>query len=109
MPRAARSIVDIRSLDRSHTEMALNVLAGIARSGENEGARVAACNSLLDRGWGKAATTIAGDDGGPVRVLIRHVLQEKAAGALPPTRSTNGTLALPSVLEAAVEPDESEG
>src|SRR5215510_12955771 len=99
MPHAP---TDIRSLARAHTMLALQTLAGIARSGTNESARVSAASALLDRGWGKAQTTIAGDDGGPVRVLIRHVLQEKAAGALPPTRSTNGTLALPSVLEAAV-------
>jgi hypothetical protein len=50
----ARAPTDIRSLARSHTNLAIKVLAGIAKDGTNEGARVAAAVALLDRGWGKA-------------------------------------------------------
>lgn len=62
----------IRSLARSHTETALNVLAGIMNEPEApHAAKVAAANSLLDRGWGKAAQIIAGDeDEGPVKLEI---------------------------------------
>ena len=44
----------LRSLARSHTEMGLRVLAGIAENGTSESARVAVVGLLLDRGWGKA-------------------------------------------------------
>jgi hypothetical protein len=56
-------------LARNHTERALSVLAGIMDEPQSGAtARVAAANSLLDRGWGKAAQVIAGDDeNGPVQ------------------------------------------
>jgi hypothetical protein len=50
----AKAPADIRSLARSYTDLAISTLAGIAQNGEQESARVAAANSLLDRGWGKA-------------------------------------------------------
>ncbi len=54
----AKTPTDIRSLARSHTESAINTLAGIMnKDGAPEAARVAAANSLLDRGWGKAVQT----------------------------------------------------
>lgn len=49
-------LTDIRSLARGHTEGALAILASIMHSPEAPpAARVAAANSLLDRGLGKAA------------------------------------------------------
>jgi len=57
--------------------MALRTLCGIAQNGENEGARVAASIHILDRGWGKAPTTIAGADGdGALQVIIRHIIED---------------------------------
>src|SRR3954453_19086251 len=53
---------EIRDLARLHTETALATLVEICQSGENESARVAAANSILDRGWGKAAVPIGGDE-----------------------------------------------
>lgn len=54
----AKAATDIRSLARSHTESALRVLAGIMNEPEApHAARVAAANSLLDRGWGKPVQT----------------------------------------------------
>ena len=54
----AKAATDIRSLARSHTESALKVLAGIMNEPEAPpAARVAAANSLLDRGWGKSVQT----------------------------------------------------
>lgn len=71
----ARAPTDIRSLARSHTEAALRTLAGIAAQSENDSARVMACNSLLDRGWGKAPQAITGENGeGNIRILIRHIM-----------------------------------
>ena len=71
----ARAPTDIRSLARSHTNTAIQTLAGIAKDGTNEGARVAAAIALLDRGWGKPAQTHTGENGeGSIKVVIRHIL-----------------------------------
>lgn len=68
----AKAPTEIRSLARSHTETALKTLAGIMNEPEApHAARVSAANSLLDRGWGKAAQIIAGDENdGPVKLEI---------------------------------------
>jgi hypothetical protein len=54
--------------------MCVETLAGIARAGTNENARVNAASTLLDRGWGKALTTLADADGGPLTVTIRQII-----------------------------------
>src|SRR3954470_10378387 len=61
---------DLRELARQHTETALAMLVEICQSGENESARVAAANAILDRGWGKAAVPIDADDG-PVEITFK--------------------------------------
>jgi len=68
----AKAIAEIRSLARGHTETALNVLAGIMEQKDAPpAARVAAANSLLDRGWGKPAQPIDGDgEGGAMRFIV---------------------------------------
>ena len=68
----AKAKTDIRSLARSHTESAIKCLAGIMNQSEAApAARVAAANALLDRGWGKAAQPVTGEDGeGPLVVQI---------------------------------------
>jgi len=62
---AKRTITEIRSLARSHTRTAINVLVGIMRSKDaTPAARVSAANTILDRGWGKAPQALEnGDDG----------------------------------------------
>jgi hypothetical protein len=55
-PHAAASIA------RQHTETAIAALGEICRNGENEGARIAAANALLDRGWGKPAFSVLARD-----------------------------------------------
>lgn len=69
----AKAKADIRSLARSHTEGAIKVLAGIMyQETAVAAARVAAAQALLDRGWGKAPQTMAGEDGeGPAELVIR--------------------------------------
>jgi hypothetical protein len=67
----AKTPTQIKSLARSHTETAVNVLAGIMNNQQENGpARVAAANSLLDRGWGKPSQPIAGDDDAPLRTIV---------------------------------------
>ena len=57
----SKTITEIKSLARAHTETAINVLAGIMEQpSAPEAARVAAANSLLDRGWGRPTQGIEG-------------------------------------------------
>ena len=59
MPKA---VTEIRSLARSHTRTALNVLVAVMRNTKaTPPARVAAANALLDRGWGKPTQAIGND------------------------------------------------
>src|SRR5437879_10959289 len=59
-----KTLTEIRSLARSHTRTALNVLVGIMRSEDaTAAARVSAANAILDRGWGKATQPVGNDDG----------------------------------------------
>lgn len=53
-----KSIAEVQELARQHTPAAINELARIASAGTSEAARVAACNTLLDRAWGKAPQSI---------------------------------------------------
>jgi hypothetical protein len=67
----ARTLTEIRSIARSHTRTALNVLVGIMRCRDaTPAARVSAANAILDRGWGKVAQPLqSGED--PVKVVHR--------------------------------------
>ena len=66
---------DLRSLARSHTELSIQTLAGIARNSTSDQARVSAAQALLDRGWGKAPQAHTGENGeGGIQVTIRHIL-----------------------------------
>jgi hypothetical protein len=67
-----RSITEIRSLARSHTRTALNVLVGVMRNTKAPApARIAAANSILDRGWGKATQAIDNGDGSALELIHR--------------------------------------
>src|SRR5262245_33255678 len=57
----AKAPLDVRSLARQHTAAAIASLAGIATNGKSESARVAACDVLLQRGWGKPQSSEGGD------------------------------------------------
>jgi len=68
----ASTITEMRSLARSHTRTAINVLAGIMRSKDaTPAARVSAASALLDRGWGKAAQSFGRGADGPIEVIHR--------------------------------------
>ena len=67
-----RSVTEIRSLARSHTRTALNVLVAVMRNTKaTPPARIAAANAILDRGWGKAAQTIENGDDGALELIHR--------------------------------------
>jgi hypothetical protein len=61
----AKTLTEIRSLARSHTRTAINVLVGVMRSKDaTAAARVSAANAILDSGWGKASQPLeSGNDG----------------------------------------------
>lgn len=69
--------LDLRSLARSYTTMAIQQLSSIARDSDNDGARVAACGMLLDRGWGKVVQPVTGSDGGDIRITIRNIIEAR--------------------------------
>jgi hypothetical protein len=55
----AKPLVEIRSLARTYTKSAMNTLVHIMREPTApHSARIAAAQTLLDRGWGKAVQTI---------------------------------------------------
>jgi hypothetical protein len=68
----SKTLIEIRSLARSHTRTALNVLVGVMRSKEATAtAKVSAANAILDRGWGKAAQAIENGGDGPLELIHR--------------------------------------
>ena len=73
----AKTPTEIRSLARSHTEAAINVLAGIMnKTDAPESARVAAAEKLLDRGWGKAVQPMAVTVEDPWQTMLAGVVAE---------------------------------
>jgi Family of unknown function (DUF5681) len=86
----------LRDLAREQTEAALHTLVEIA-TGKGElldkdghpvpihpsAARVAAANSLLDRGWGKAPATESGEggEGALIRRIERHIVDPRHSDA----------------------------
>jgi hypothetical protein len=68
----AKTLTEIRSIARSHTRTAVNVLVGIMRSKDaTAAARVSAANAILDRGWGKATQTIDTSEDAPLELIHR--------------------------------------
>jgi hypothetical protein len=67
----SKAAAQIGALARRHTQAAIKVLAAIMNQSDGPAtARVSAAQALLDRGWGKAAQPIGGEEGGPI-VLAR--------------------------------------
>jgi hypothetical protein len=72
----AKTITEIRSLARSHTRTAINVLVRIMRSKDaTAAARVTAANAILDRGWGKATQPLESGDDGALELIHRIELR----------------------------------
>jgi hypothetical protein len=46
-------------------------------------ARVQAISILLDRGWGKAVQPVAGEDGEPLTIVIRQILESRDVDVAP--------------------------
>ena len=80
----SKAAAQIKALARRHTRAAIKVLAAIMNMADGPAtARVSAAQALLDRGWGKAAQPIAGEEGGPIilarieRVIVDPPKNEK--------------------------------
>ena len=71
-----RTLNEIRSLARSHTRTAINVLVGIMRSKDmTAAARVSAANAILERGWGKATQPLEHRSDGALELIHRIELR----------------------------------
>jgi hypothetical protein len=77
--------MDLRSLARGSTRLALKTLTGVCACPEAPyGARVQAAVALLDRGWGRPQQNHGGSDGEKeILVTIRHLVE-----GMPDTQKT---------------------
>lgn len=67
-----KATASIREAAQQYTQQALETLANVMRFGESESAKVAAANSILDRGHGKPVQMISGDPEGPPVQFVIH-------------------------------------
>lgn len=66
-----KATASIKEIARQYTNEAVAALVG-ALNDANAAARIAAAKELLDRGYGKSATVLNGDeDGGPMRLATK--------------------------------------
>src|SRR5215471_7747045 len=102
-----RVIGEIRDLAREHTDIAVRALVEIAANGRSESARVAAANSLLDRGWGRPLAPLEVQPPGRDIVALIEDAHRRALdviattplvieAAIPDIGATNGVELLPS-------------
>ena len=82
----SRAAAEIKALAKKHSKAAIKVLAAIMNQADGPApARVSAAQALLDRGCGKAAQPIAGEDGGaPMLAKIERVIVD-------PTKEQNSS------------------
>lgn len=66
-----KGMADVKALARAYTAVAMQTLGEIAKDpGAPSAARVAASTALLDRGWGKPAQAVTGEDGGAIKMVV---------------------------------------
>ena len=69
--------LELKSLARDQTDLALGVLIGIATNGESEAAKVTAAINILDRGWGRPSQPHDAKVEGDINITIRNILEGK--------------------------------
>lgn len=91
-PASKTAAAQIKALARKHSKAAIKTLAAIMNQADGPAtARVSAAQALLDRGWGKAAQPVAGDEDGPAilarieRVIVDPSEQQNSSGEDEPT------------------------
>ncbi len=68
----SKTPTEIKSLARSHTEAAINCLAGVMnKESAPAAARVTAAEALLSRGWGKPTQPLSNDEDNPLEIIHR--------------------------------------
>jgi hypothetical protein len=68
----SKTLVQIRSLARSHTRTAVNALVGVMRSkNATHVARLSAANAILDRGWGRPPQALENGEDGALELIHR--------------------------------------
>ena len=76
---------EIGSLARAYTERGIQILGGIAETGDTDAARIAAIKLLFDRGYGAVAQEVkhtgTAEDGAH-EIIVRHIQE----GAIAPKR-----------------------
>jgi len=72
-----KPLVDLGSLARSHSERAIQTIAGIMDKGLEEGNRLRAADILLDRGFGRPKQDNTHTLQGEVRVVLRKMLTDE--------------------------------
>ena len=72
-----RLTLELKSLARDQTHLALNVLIGVATNGESEAAKVTAALGILDRGWGRPSQPVDAKHEGEIRITIRQIMEGK--------------------------------
>ena len=84
MKSTSKRAAEIKALARRHSRAAIKVLAQIMNQDDGPAtARVSAAQALLDRGWGKAAQLLAGEEAGLAVARIERVIIE-------PTTNSSG-------------------
>jgi hypothetical protein len=78
LPRK-RIPVDLKSAARSYTAISVKTIQGVLTNADAKDAdRLHAAGMMLDRGWGKAAQPVTGQDGeGDIRITIRNIIESK--------------------------------
>lgn len=79
-----KGTAELKALARQHAPAAIETLASIMHDlAAPPPARVAAANSLLDRGFGKPVQEVTGADGGPLlgSIEVRYVKPGDASGS----------------------------
>ncbi len=68
----------IREAARAHAEAAIAVFVA-NMSDENASVRQRAAEAILDRGYGKPAQALTGEDGGPVQLeqIVRRIVDPR--------------------------------
>lgn len=75
-----KATAEIKEVARLHGVDAVNRLAHLMMHADSEAAQVAAANSLLDRGYGKAAQALTGEDGGAIEVIAKLTWADSKSG-----------------------------
>lgn len=70
---------EIKAICRQYGPAMVRALVRIATASTSPQARVAAIKEILDRGYGKTAQPITGEDGGPIEVEFTFALDNASS------------------------------